>query len=84
MIAMSGERTAVTLPIRRIPPMMTRNTSTDVTSPVTHCGTPYEEAIESAMVFAWIAFPVMNAVVPRRTAKRTAIGFHFGPNPRSM
>ena len=84
MAAMSGARTAVTFPIREIPPRITPATMADVTRPVAHTGIPNVVAMVSATVLAWIAFPVRNAVRPSSDANSTAIHFHLGPSPFSM
>ena len=49
---MAGANTAVTRPIRLMPPRMTPATSEAVTSPLTHGGIPKAEDSESATVFA--------------------------------
>ena len=81
---MVGARIEVTLPMRPIPPRMTRATTEAVARPVTQTGTPKVVATVSATVLAWTAFPVRKAVKARRTAKKTAMGFQAGPRPRSM
>ncbi len=81
---MTGARTPVTLPIRVMPPMITRATTVAVNRPVIHTGRPSMVFIVSATVLAWIALPVRNAVVPSIAAKNTARGLNAGPSPRSM
>ena len=84
MAAMKGARTAVTFPIRLIPPRMTAPTMTIVTRPMISGGMPKVDDIWSETVLAWTAFPVKKAVKASITAKKTAMGFHLEPSPRSM
>mgnify|MGYP006283197123 CR=1 FL=1 len=74
----------VTLPIRLMPPRITRATTAAVMNPVIQTGTPKVVCTASATVLAWMPLPVRKATEARQMAKKTAMGFHFLPKPRSM
>ena len=81
---MAGARIPVTFPIRLIPPRMTSATMLAVMSPETQGAIPKVSRIVSATVLACTPFPERKAVIPRRRAKKTAMGFQACPSPFSM
>ena len=73
-----------TFAIRFTPPIITSETLTDITKPVTQNGISNVEYISSATEFDWTILPIPNAANIAKNENNPAIHCQFFPNPFLM
>ncbi|MNF88521.1 hypothetical protein D3C84_710180 [compost metagenome] len=78
---MNGTSEAATLPIRLMPPRITRPVMTMVATPVTQDGIAKLASRAEAMLFTWTMLPMPKPARPPKMAKALPSHSHFLPRP---
>ncbi|MNY16046.1 hypothetical protein D3C86_1492910 [compost metagenome] len=69
------------MPMRRMPPRITRPTSTMLTTPVSQAGTPKVLERACAMLLTWTMLPMPKPAKPPNSAKAPPSHIHLRPRP---
>ncbi len=81
---MKGTSDAATLPMRLMPPRITRPTMAIETTPVIHIGTPKVVSMAWAMLLTCTMLPMPKPASPPKMANAPPSQSHFLPRPFLM